>query len=657
MKMPAPKHRKPNPEVRGDLFVSRDNDLSRAMLRASLAHPPVATFEAMAERRASAEASALARRVDFIEPADKDPHGFERIIGESDLTSINYLRRGMRAAAAVCRIRVPSDGGEWYGTGFLVGPRLLMTNHHVIGSIAEAGQAEAEFGYEHDLDGVLQPPVQFNLTPHEVFFANAELDVCFVSVAPLSQTSVPIERFGRLPLLPISGKSIDQEWVTIIQHPNGGPKQISIRSSRIVTLPPEAIPNVDTASFIHYLTDTEPGSSGSPVLNDQWQVVALHHKAVPAPKDDTKPDAPTVWIGNEGVRISAIYRLLEYNRFENENAARVLDRLENALGLHPTSTAAASNFGFSFEADGKAYAASRWNDANKLGYKPDFLSKTIDLDTICKDQSDAGALAPLRDGSGHLLHYRRFSVAVHKERKFAVITAVNINGKKLKHPGERKDVWRTDVRMDDVYQPAGNFYEKKRGTDKIQFSRGHMVRLLDPSWGDTLDEAKQGSFDTFHYANAAPQFQRYNSEDWGDLEDYVLDRAQTSEKKMSVFQGPIFLESDPPYGKSRDGGPWQIPQSYWKIAVIEKTAGRLAAAAFIIGQGQYLDALHEAKVFTGLNPYTSDEIRTKRLQVTIAAVEAQTGLNFSMLREYDSQGGLEATRRVRWINSADDIII
>src|SRR5262249_5818055 len=149
--------------------------------------------------------------------------------------------------------------------------------------------------------------VQFNLQPHEIFFTDPDHDVTFVSVAPLSDNGVPLERYGWLPLLPVTGKSVDREWVTIIQHPNGGPKQIAIRSSRIVLLPQDAVRGVSVERFIHYLTDTEPGSSGSPVLNDQWQVVALHHKAVPAPSSD--PDAPTEWIGNEGVRVSAIYKM------------------------------------------------------------------------------------------------------------------------------------------------------------------------------------------------------------------------------------------------------------------------------------------------------------------------------------------------------------
>ena len=32
----------------------------------------------------------------------------------------------------------------------------------------------------------------------------------------------------------------------------------------------------------------------------------------------------------------------------------------------------------------------------------------------------------------------------------------------------------------------------------------------------------------------------------------------------------------------REGGPWQIPLSYWKVAVLQKTDDSIAAAAFIM---------------------------------------------------------------------------
>jgi endonuclease G len=642
-------------QIRRDVVPTTDEALSKALnvrFRAlGLAAKKGAESQDDQER--------LAMRVALVEPPESDPSGHERIIGESDLTSINYLDRGRRAAASVCRIRAPAEGGEWYGTGFLVGPRLLMTNHHVLGNEDEASQAEAEFGYEHDLDGVLREPIQFNLRPHEIFFTDPELDVTFVAVAPLSESGIPLDRYGWLQLLPPSGKGIDKEWVTIIQHPNGGPKQISIRSNRIVRLPKGSVADSVREHFIHYLTDTEPGSSGSPVLNDQWQVIAVHHKAVPAPSSVRKSKAgkPQIFIGNEGVRVSSIYDMLEELRFENTHAGHVLTRLEEGLGLAPIPKTTRTSSEALFERDAKPFAITRWKKAAGIGYDPDFLSVKLDLGPIYAKAKAEGRVAPLLRGSGNELAYHRFSVVVHAKRKFALLTAVNIHGDMLQHPGERPGQWRVDGRMDKKYQPAGNFYEEKGAREKVYFSRGHLVRRFDPSWGHSGREARLGDQDTFHYPNAAPQFQTYNNVDWGDLEDYILDRAQTLEKKMTVLQGPIFRRRDPLYGKKRKGGPWRIPLTYWKIAVLQKKPGQIVAAAFMIGQTQYVQALYEAKIFKNLSPYTLQELRSNKIQTTIRVIEEESQLDFSAIRRFDAQGSLESTRQARMILQPGDIVI
>ena len=75
--------------------------------------------------------------------------------------------------------------------------------------------------------------------------------------------------------------------------------------------------------YAHYVTDTEPGSSGSPVYNDQWEVVALHHAGVPRRDSEGRlltrdgsvwqegmdPDL-IGWVANEGIRVSSLVKYI-----------------------------------------------------------------------------------------------------------------------------------------------------------------------------------------------------------------------------------------------------------------------------------------------------------------------------------------------------------
>jgi endonuclease G len=432
-----------------------------------------------------------------------------------------------------------------------------------------------------------------------------------------------------------------------------------VQASQIIELDEKRYPDL-SERFIYYTTDTEPGSSGAPVLNDQWQVVAIHHKAVPKPSGKKRGNGSigsgkNQWIANEGVRVSAVFRMLESERFSNIHASTVLERLSLSIGMSPLQVwEPKESEPLTTEAEGKPLPASHWAKP-KLGYDPDFLPVKLPLDTILGSRrKDA---AKLKGSNKVALDYLHFSVVIDSKRKFPMLTAVNIHGAKLLHPGARSDTWRRDIRMGEKYQPGPNFYIKSQGDDKVAFSRGHLVRRFDPCWGDKLEDAQTAETHTFHYSNAAPQVQKYNDIEWGNLEDYILDRTQTLEKKVTVLTGPIFKEFDPLYGIHREGGPWQIPITFWKIAVIEKTNGSISAAAFMIGQTEYIQALYEARVFSGLKPYTFTELQTRKIQTTIATIEKETGFNFSALRKFDIQGALESTRQTRFIHQNNEITI
>ena len=611
----------------------------------------------------------------ILELREQDPNGIERVLGTSDLCSINFLERGLRAAASVARLRVRvADGsGEWFGTGFLVAPNLLMTNHHVLPNPAAASLAVAEFNYQHDLNGVEFLRRVYNLMPSALFFTDAGLDVTLVEVAPRAFDGTPLSEFGFLPLIARSGKSVDGEFVSMIQHPGGQPKQISIRDSQVLIPSPEDVEEVDLEKFIHYSTDSEPGSSGSPVFNDQWQVLALHHRAVPdydAQHQRLARDGKTVWtkamgekekgwVANEGVRISAIYTMLGEQRFEEAAANAARERLLRGLATAPRIILAEVSPGTSDETVEKQGADSAPDFFEEAGgYDVDFLSRKIDLPKVTSQKDKSNLAVLIGTDKDVELKYTHFSVVFDAARRFARFTAVNINGNRLVRNSEVEKAWRRDAQIDIERQCDDDFYVQSVAKESVYFQRGHLVRRVDPSWGSE-EESKRAVEDTFHFTNAAPHHARFNNVIWGNLEDYLLDKCDAGRKRMTIFTGPVFRPSDPAtYGKKRPKGPYKVPVEYWKVAIIQKTPKTIAAAAFKVGQqDQIAKLIGSERVFDGLQPYTPEELIENNIQTTIEIIEEETGLDFGALKNFDSVAGLESTFHVRPLRALEDIII
>ncbi|WP_030519095.1 trypsin-like serine peptidase [Nocardia rhamnosiphila] len=245
------------------------------------------------------------------EPADRITT-LERIIGAgNELQPANFLARGARTAASVARISRRSNGREIpLGTGFLVSPRLLLTNNHVLPDRDAVDQALVEFGAETTVDNEPCLSLRFGLDP-DFFVTDEYLDFTLVPVRPGADGRLPAEIVGWWnPLVADQGKIVVGEAMNIIGHPMGRLEEIGIRSNQL---------DLQLEHFLHYSTDTEPGNSGSPVLNDQWEVVALHHSGVPRTDEQGRilrrdgtlwsqddGDDAIDWTANEGVRISVI---------------------------------------------------------------------------------------------------------------------------------------------------------------------------------------------------------------------------------------------------------------------------------------------------------------------------------------------------------------
>jgi endonuclease G len=230
----------------------------------------------------------------------------------SELQAVNFLARGARVAATVGRIVAdgPEPRSPW-GTGFLIAPSLLVTNNHVLPDAGTASTVLLEMNYERDLDNQPTAVAAYRLDPETLFVTDERLDYTVVAVAAGPGGVAPGDTFGWNRLIREQGKIVIGEPVNVIGHPDGRRKEIAIRENSLL---------YQFDDFLQYGADTQPGSSGSPAFNDQWEVVALHHAAIPAtdengnwlsidggPADPDRPDRVR-WVANEGVRVSVLLR-------------------------------------------------------------------------------------------------------------------------------------------------------------------------------------------------------------------------------------------------------------------------------------------------------------------------------------------------------------
>jgi len=216
-----------------------------------------------------------------------------------------------------------------------------------------------------------------------------------------------------------------------------------------------------------------------------------------------------------------------------------------------------------------------------------------------------------------VLGYTHFSVGFNRTRRLAEFTTVNIDGSALVEV-ERSDDWFLDDRLPEDEQAGPDLYARN------DLDRGHLVRRRDPVWGDDAERANR---DTFCYTNAAPQVNVFNQskELWLGLEDYVLDNARTTDRRLTVVTGPVFSSDDPVYRGV------QIPARFFKVAAWSEggpDGGGLAATAYLLDQGDLLDALD----LSSDSPRAAAELGAYRtFQVAVAEVADAAALDLGAL--------------------------
>jgi endonuclease G, mitochondrial len=287
--------------------------------------------------------------------------------------------------------------------------------------------------------------------------------------------------------------------------------------------------------------------------------------------------------------------------------------------------------------------------ASRTGYRADFLGLDDNVSVPMPVLTDKGKIAATKLlAGGKVLHYHKFSIVMHRQRRLAIFTAANVDWRQEKREvggrkttrkelngfeGSTSETWVLDPRIAADAQLPDVFYTKDDGA----WDKGHLVRRDDVAYGDDFEDMQMSNGDSFHVTNCSPQTAKFNrpkpSEyNWGALEEMI--RKQTSTEKVCIFSGPVFTAEDRFFHCQKLKGQdvsVAIPSRFWKI-IVANHAGAPAAFGFILGQDLIDVPLHEELVVPEA---------WKRFMRPISKIEKLLGglLKLSFLKDCDEYEG------------------
>ena len=121
---------------------------------------------------------------------------------------------------------------------------------------------------------------------------NSPINEFDVTLLQLDRRVPGVEPYPIAPALPVLD---GDRRVYVVGYPGSGVLSFSLQDNVLLDW---------DQRLVHYRTPTEPGSSGSPVFDDQWRLIAIHHANRP---DMRKLNGkPGTYEASEGISILAI---------------------------------------------------------------------------------------------------------------------------------------------------------------------------------------------------------------------------------------------------------------------------------------------------------------------------------------------------------------
>lgn len=216
-----------------------------------------------------------ARQLQWLQ---QNPDELEKNFSGEKAFTVGDIRKMLALAPSIgC---VTNKEGVRMGTGFLVPGSvfgeeglLFVTNAHVISDTLPQAicRADARVTFEIEADSGMPPCLVL-----EILFSSEPGQLGILADAP-GKLDVTICRLSRTPSdaggLPVAAAipwPSPRTKAFVVGHPRAGELQFSLQDSVLLDV-------CTHERLMHYRTPTDPGSSGSPVFNKEWEVVALHH--------------------------------------------------------------------------------------------------------------------------------------------------------------------------------------------------------------------------------------------------------------------------------------------------------------------------------------------------------------------------------------------